>query len=123
MAGRPFQKIDRARGDRLRQAVGARGPQKIMALAADLDISPAAVSKWMHGHAMSIDNAQRLSDLLGISLDWLLSGAPKEIDASGARLSGMERELIEHLRERPPHILPMLTRLIREIPANRQRSR
>lgn len=122
MPGRTPQKIDRERGRRLRQAVGARGPQKMMAFAADLGISPAAVSKWMQGHAMSIDNAARLSDLLGISLDWLLSGDPKTTDVTGAKLSGMEKELIEHLRDRPAHVLPLLTRLVREIPANQSRS-
>ena len=122
MAGRTSQKIDHERGKRLRQAVGARGPQKMMALAAALDISPAAVSKWMQGHAMSIENAIRLADLLGISVDWLLSGAPKATDVTGARLSGLEKELIEHLRDRPAHVLPLLTRLVREIPTNQQGS-
>ncbi|MQY48705.1 helix-turn-helix domain-containing protein [Rhizobiales bacterium RZME27] len=122
LPGRTPQKIDRDRGKRLRQALGARGPQKMMALAADLGISPAAVSKWMQGHAMSIENAARLTDLLGISLDWLLSGDPKTTDVTGAKLSGMEKELIEHLRDRPAHVLPLLTRLVREIPVNPQRS-
>ncbi len=122
MAGRTPQKIDRERGRRLRQALGARGPQKMMAVAADLDISPAAVSKWMQGHAMSIDNARRLADLLGVSLDWLLSDAPKPTDVASSRLSGMEKELIEQLRNRPAHVLPLLARLVQEIPSSPQRS-
>ncbi|TCR06425.1 helix-turn-helix protein [Neorhizobium sp. JUb45] len=122
MPGRTPQKIDRERGKRLRQAIGARGPQKMMALAADLGISPAAVSKWIQGHAMSIDNANRLSELLGISLDWLLSGDARTTDVMGSKLSGQEKELIEHLRDRPAHVLPLLTRLVREIPVNQPRS-
>lgn len=122
MPGPTPRKIDRERGRRLRQAMGARGPQKMMALAADLGITPAALSKWLQGHAMSIDNASRVSNLLGISLDWLLSDDPRATDVTGAKLSGLEKELIEHLRDRPAHVLPLLTRLIREIPANQQRS-
>lgn len=113
----PPQKIDRERGRRIRQALGARGPQKMMALAADLEISPAAVSKWVQGHAMSIDNARRLSDILGISLDWLLCGAHRPTEVTAARLTGLEQELIKHLRDRPAHVLPLLTRLVSEIPA------
>jgi transcriptional regulator with XRE-family HTH domain len=92
----------------------------MMALAAELGISPAAVSKWMQGHAMSIDNANRLSGLLGISLDWLLAGDARTTDVTGSTLSGLEKELIEHLRSRPAHVLPLLTRLVREIPVNQQ---
>lgn len=109
--------IDRKRGERLHRAMIARDQRKMMALAAELNISPAAVSKWKQGHAMSIDHACRLSDILEVSLDWLLMG--KDADERPQvkwKLSHPEIDLVENLRSRPARITQLVAALISEIP-------
>jgi len=87
----------------------------MMALAAALEISPAAVSKWRQGHAMSIDHACRLSDLLNVSLDWLLMGKITS-EWPQHRLDHIEIDLVENLRSRPAHITQLVIAIVSEIP-------
>lgn len=111
-----FDNVDRQRGMRLRQAMAARGKRKMMALAAELEVSPAALSKWCQGHAMSVDHACRLCGLLGVSLDWLLTG-DTAMEAERPRpMSAYERELFALLYRRPARIVPHLIDLVSEIP-------
>ena len=88
----------------------------MMALAAELEISPAALSKWAQGHSMSVDHACRLSQLLDVSLDWLLLGrnAPEWLQTD--QLSRLELELLQHVRQRPARIMPLLISIVSEIP-------
>jgi transcriptional regulator with XRE-family HTH domain len=108
--------IDRDRGKRIEQAMMRRGHRKAMALAAELDISPAALTKWKQGHAMSLENACRLADLLDVSMDWLLLGrnAPDWLQAD--QLNTQEADLIDRLRRRPAHIIQLFAALLSEIP-------
>src|SRR3546814_6623750 len=108
--------IDRDRGARLRQAAMMRGNHKAGALAAELEISPAAVTKWAQGHAMSINHACRLAVLLDISLDWLLLGRNGPDWLQPDQLSEHEIDLIGQLRERPARITGLLIRLAAEMP-------
>ena len=110
------QQIDRERGTRLRQAMMTRGHRKATALAAELDISPAAITKWTQGHAMSVDHACNLAVLLDISLDWLLMGRNGPDWLQPNQLSELELDLIGRLRERPTRIVELLIRLVTEIP-------
>lgn len=110
------QQIDRQRGTRLTQAMGMRGHPKAMALAAELDVSPAAITKWKKGHAMSIDNACNLGAVLDVSLDWLLMGRNGPDWLQSGQLSDLERELVGLLRQRPARIGTLLIGLTAEIP-------
>ncbi|WP_417675069.1 helix-turn-helix domain-containing protein [Roseibium sp.] len=112
----PNETIDRDRGKRIGQAMARRGHRKAMALAAELDISPAALTKWKQGHAMSLENACRLADLLDVSMDWLMLGrnAPDWLQAD--QLNTQEADLIDRLRRRPAHIIQLFAALLAEIP-------
>jgi transcriptional regulator with XRE-family HTH domain len=111
-----FGNIDRQRGLRLRQAMAARGDLKMMAVAAELEVSPAALSKWRQGHAMSVDHARRLCELLGVSLDWLLTGTAAKEAEQPRPMSASERELFAMLGRRPARIVQRLVELVSEIP-------
>ncbi|WP_417708962.1 helix-turn-helix domain-containing protein [Roseibium aggregatum] len=110
------QDIDKDRGDRLTQAMRSRGHRKAMALAAELNISPAAITKWKQGHAMSIENACNLANFLDISLDWLLLGRNGPDWLLPNNMSKQELELVEKLRARPARIVKFLLSLVTEIP-------
>ena len=103
------------RGARLKQAMIIRGHRKAMALAADLNISPAAITKWTQGHAMSVDHACNLARVLDISLDWFLMGRNGPDWLLPDHLTEVELDLIGELRARPPRIAKLLITLTREI--------
>lgn len=109
-------KVNRERGHRLRLAMITRGYGKATALASGLDISPAAITKWTQGHAMSVDHVCNLATLLDISLDWLLMGRNGPDWIQPDQLSEIELDLIGSLRERPRRIGPLLIRVTAEIP-------
>jgi transcriptional regulator with XRE-family HTH domain len=109
-------KIDIARGNRLKQAMMASGLRKATALAAELSISPAAITKWAQGHAMSVDHARNLATLLNVSLDWLLMGRNGSDWLRSGQLSELELDLIGKLRERPARITRLLIGLTAEMP-------
>ncbi len=104
---------DCERGRRIRMAMRANGYYKEMALAAEMEVSAAAVSKWIAGHTMSVENAHRLADLLQVSLDWLLRGTSSHTSKG---LTAVERQLIDDLRARPSYIGPLVAGMVREIP-------
>lgn len=108
--------IDRERGRRLKLAMTTRGYRKATALAAGLAISPAAITKWTQGHAMSLHHVRHLAALLDISLDWLLMGRNGPDWMQPNQLSEVELDLIGKLRERPARIGQLLIRLAVEIP-------
>lgn len=109
------QPINIERGNRFDQAMKSRGHLKAMALAAELDISPAAISKWKQGHAMSVDHACNVAGLLDISLDWLLLGRNSPDWLQPDRLSDSESELVSMLRQRPARVAQLLITLVSEI--------
>ena len=110
------QLIDRERGSRIKKAMATRGYRKATALAAALEISPAAVTKWTQGYAMSVDHVRKLAALLDISLDWLLMGRNGPDWLRPDQLSEVELDLVGKLRERPVRIGHLLIRLTAEIP-------
>lgn len=110
---------DRERGKRIDQAMSSRGHGKALALAAELDISPAALTKWRQGHAMSLANACRLASLLDVSLDWLLLGRNSPDWLQSDQLAALEASLIDGLRRRPPKILQLFVELVEAIPEGR----
>lgn len=62
------------RGERIRQALAARGVRKQQALAAELQVHESSITRWIENKAISLDNAVALSAALNVSLDWLLLG-------------------------------------------------
>jgi len=69
-----------SRGERLSHAIKGRGISKMMALALDLDVHESAISRWRKDGPMSLEHAARISEVLDISLDWLVLGRG-EMDA------------------------------------------
>lgn len=62
------------RGERIRQALVARGVPKQQALAAELKVHESSITRWKENAAISLDSAVALSVVLDVSLDWLLLG-------------------------------------------------
>lgn len=60
------------RGERIRQALAARGVRKQQALAAELKVHESSITRWKENKTISLDNAVALSAALDVSLDWLL---------------------------------------------------
>jgi len=63
-----------SRGERLSEAIKGRGITKMLSLALDLRVHESAISRWRRDGAMTLDNAVRLSEVLDVSLDWLILG-------------------------------------------------
>jgi transcriptional regulator with XRE-family HTH domain len=83
-----------SRGDRLSRAIKDRGISKMMVLAMDLDVHESAISRWRKGGPMSLEHAARISEVLNISLDWLVLGRG-EMDAHKTdHLAREEYELV-----------------------------
>jgi transcriptional regulator with XRE-family HTH domain len=63
------------RGERLIEAMRARGLNKQHALAFALGVNESTVTRWKHDGPMSLESAIALSQVLDISLDWFLVGS------------------------------------------------
>jgi len=110
------QPIDRQRGKRIVRAMKRRGRNKAMALAVELGVSPAAMSKWIHGYPMTLDNACLLAQSLDVSLDWLALGRNAPDWLRRDQLTDQELELLEMLKRRPPRVLRPILAILAEIP-------
>lgn len=110
------QPIDKQRGKRITKAMKWRGHNKAMALAVELGVSPAAMSKWIHGHPMTLDNACLLAHSLDVSLDWLALGRNAPDWVQRDQLTDQELELLEILQRRPSSILGPILAILAEIP-------
>lgn len=104
-----------SRGERLRQALEARGIHKQMALANELGVDESAISRWQRDSGLSLAHAARLCEVLDISLDWLILGRgnmdlhrPPEIAANAA-------SSIEPLESLPAPVFAAIRNLIRAI--------
>jgi transcriptional regulator with XRE-family HTH domain len=107
---------DKARGQRLEQAIHANGQRKMMAIAAELGVSPAALSKWKNGGTMSTEHACKMADLLDVSLDWLLMGRNVPDWMREDQIGAEEIRLLSQLKERSPRIMHLIFELVCEIP-------
>lgn len=87
-----------SRGDRLSRAIKGRGISKMMALALDLDVHESAISRWRKNGPMSLEHAARLSQVLDISLDWLVLGRGDMDAHASVSLASDEYELIQVAR-------------------------
>ena len=112
----PNRSLDRQRGKRIANAMQKRGRHKAMALAIELGVSPAAMSKWINGHSMTLENACLLAECLDVSLDWLAMGRNLPEWLQGDQLTHEELEFLEELQRRPARILGPLLAILTEIP-------
>lgn len=104
-----------SRGDRLSRAIKGRGIGKMMALALDLDVHESAISRWRKNGPMSLEHAARLSEVLDVSLDWLVLGRG-EMDAHTIEtLRSDEFLLLQSLRRLSARALPPLLQFLEEI--------
>jgi transcriptional regulator with XRE-family HTH domain len=62
------------RGERIREALAARGVRKQQALAAELNVHESAITRWKENKPISLDSAVAFCAALDVSLDWLLLG-------------------------------------------------
>jgi transcriptional regulator with XRE-family HTH domain len=67
--------IDRARGDRITEAMSRRGLRYNCQLSYDIGVSESTLSRWRKGLPLSLRHAIALSCALQISLDYLLVGS------------------------------------------------
>ncbi|EHS53405.1 helix-turn-helix domain protein [Rhizobium sp. PDO1-076] len=107
---------DPARGRRVRDAILQRHIHKTLALAAELDVSAAAVSRWQNGGHLSLESACALAELLDVSLDWLLLGRGTIDWHRDNSVSPAEIGWIVGLRARPARIRRLLVELLEAIP-------
>lgn len=89
---------DIQRGRRIRKAIASSKIVKAYALAVEMDVSIAAVSKWQNGGEISLHNACELARLTDVSLDWLLLGrgtshAHHEITAQTDKIVAFPRNM------------------------------
>jgi plasmid maintenance system antidote protein VapI len=62
------------RGERMMEAMQARGQTKQHALAHALGVNESTITRWKNDGPMSVDSAVLLCRELDISLDWFLNG-------------------------------------------------
>ncbi|WP_019645307.1 helix-turn-helix domain-containing protein [Novispirillum itersonii] len=104
--------FDDHRGKRIRLAMAYRNKTKTHALAAELDVSVAAISRWQNGGHLSLDSACNLARALDVSLDWLLLGRGTLDWHQDERVTAEELSSITSLRRYPPKVKSLLVELI-----------
>ena len=107
---------DPARGRRVRDAILQRHIHKTLSLAAELDVSAAAVSRWQNGGHLSVDSACARAERVVVSLDWLLLGRGTIDWHRDNSVSPAEIGWIVGLRARPARIRRLLVELLEAIP-------
>ncbi|KMO34063.1 hypothetical protein VQ03_23965 [Methylobacterium tarhaniae] len=108
---------DHNRGKRIREAMALNNVRKSQALAAELDVSAAAVSRWQSGGHLSLESACALAQRLDVSLDWLLLGRGTMDWHRYNTLSPAELQHVMTLRKHPQSMRTLIFNLLAEIPA------
>ncbi|PCH46196.1 MAG: transcriptional regulator [Hyphomicrobiales bacterium] len=104
------------RGSRIRHAMGLRGFSKTLALATELDVSVASVSKWQNGGPISLESACVLADFLDVSLDWLLLARGDPDWHNNNSISQVELDWALELRKRSEDIRILFQALLKAVP-------
>jgi len=104
-----------SRGERLTAAIRQRGISKMMSLALDLDVDESAISRWRNDGSMSLSHAARISEVLDISLDWLVLGRGEMELHKAPALRVEESDLIRVIRRFQRNLVVNLTRLLDEL--------
>ncbi|WSH68651.1 helix-turn-helix domain-containing protein (plasmid) [Rhizobium ruizarguesonis] len=105
-----------ARGKRIREAISRGKFRKVHALAAELNVSVAAVSRWQNGDHTSLESACALARLLDVSLDWLLLGRGAIDGHKNSTISATELLWVMALRGRSAAAQSNLIGLLESIP-------
>lgn len=110
---------DPARGKRIREAIAKRNIRKVHAVAAELEVSVAAVSRWQNGGHASLESVCSLAKLLDVSLDWLLLGRGTMDWHNDKTISAVELQWVLLLRSRSATLQSRLIALLQAIPPDR----
>ncbi len=105
---------------RLDLALRARRIGKMYALAVALGVDGSALSRWRRGRPISVDSLVRLAHHLGVSIDWLLTGAGLMDPPGAAAVETWQSEVIADLGALDPAIRERLSDLIRRLAAARR---
>ncbi len=105
---------------RLDLALRARRIGKMYALAVALGVDGSALSRWRRGKPISIDSLIRLAHHLGVSIDWLLTGAGAMDSPGAAAVATWQSEVVADLAALDPAIRERLADLIRRLAAARR---
>lgn len=89
---------------------------KTLALAVELNVSVASVSKWQNGGPISLDSACALADTLDVSLDWLLLARGNPDWHKNNAISQIELDWVLELRKRSGEIGILFEALLEAIP-------
>lgn len=103
---------DPIRGRRIKQAMAKRNFQKTHALAARLEVSVAAVSRWQNGGQISLHSACALAECLDVSLDWLLLGRGDLNWHRENKITSDELRQVMSIRLHPPKLKSIVEELI-----------
>ncbi len=79
-------------------------------LAAKIGVSKNAVNKWLNGGTITIDNATKLADVLGVEASWLIFGVDdiEKLKANPVDLA----ELNKNLEKLPPQYQSVINDII-----------
>jgi transcriptional regulator with XRE-family HTH domain len=87
-----YQEIDVRRGERITRAMLQRGFRYNCQLCYDIGVSESTLSRWRSGRPLSLNHAILLSEGLGVTLDYLLTGAENAVegDTFGAEVNELQ---------------------------------
>ncbi|MDY8109888.1 helix-turn-helix transcriptional regulator [Fulvimarina sp. 2208YS6-2-32] len=108
-------KTNRDRGQRIRQAMKEKRFSKVQALAVELDVSVAAVSRWQNGGHISLDHICLLAERLDVSLDWLLLERGTLDWHRGSPFQQSELQHIAFLRRQSPRVRAIFLDLVKAL--------
>ncbi|MVA27312.1 helix-turn-helix domain-containing protein (plasmid) [Agrobacterium vitis] len=103
------------RGLRIRRAMKEKRFSKVQALATELDVSVAAVSRWQNGGHISLDHICLLAEKLDVSLDWLLLERGTLDWHRGIQFEQSELQHISLLRRHTPKVRAILLNLVKAL--------
>jgi transcriptional regulator with XRE-family HTH domain len=92
------------RGERMMEAMQARGLTKQHALAHALDVNESSITRWKNNGPMSVDSAVLLCKELDVSLDWFLNGTGAMNAHKPAPPGSSETRLLACLRRVEPRL-------------------
>lgn len=104
-------RVDRARGERISQAMQDRGFYYNCQLCYDINVSESTLSRWRSGLPLSLTHAVSLARALHISLDYLLLGSSPVVALGtlGTQLTQL-KAIYRHLDEDRQALLTNLLR-------------
>lgn len=106
---------DRLRGERIRRAMRERNFGKTHALAAEMNVSVATVSRWQNGGHISLQSVSELAEKLDVSLDWLLLGRGRIDWHQDSSITPQELQWVLALRLHPDAVKRPIVELVHAI--------